>query len=147
MQNNVHGVFFFDAASHGHSQGDAGLVETRDIIMAIVALLSTGGFFGTLRQLYLARPDHQKIKAEREHLLAQVRATTIEQWQALADERQQEIVLLRERLTTIEASLEDTRAQLRTAQSQVSKLEGERVEWQRERKALLKRIEELEACR
>ncbi len=115
-------------------------METRDIIMAIVALLSTGGFLGSLRLLYLARP-------EREKLMADVRATTIEQWQQLADTRQEEIVDLRQRLAAVEACLEDTRAQLRTAQSQVSKLEGERVEWQRERKALLKRIEELEACR
>ena len=80
MQNSLHGVCFFDAASHGHSQGDAGLVETRDIIMAIVALLSTGGFLGSLRLLYLARP-------EREKLMADVRATTIAQWQQLADDR------------------------------------------------------------
>lgn len=122
-------------------------METRDIIMAVVALLSTGGFLGTLRQVYLARPDHQKIEAEREHLLAQVRATTIEQWHALADERQQEITLLRERLGAVEACLDDTRAQLRAAQKQVAALEMERVQWQQERAALLKRIEELEGRR
>lgn len=112
-------------------------METRDIIMAIVALLSTGGFFGTLRQLYLARPDHQKIEAEREHLLAQVRATTIEQWQQLADTRQEEIVDLRQRLAAVEACLEDTRAQLRAAQARVWVLETER-------EGLLARINELE---
>ena len=127
--------------------GDAGLVETRDIIMAVIALLSTGGFIGTLRQIYLAKPDRQRVEAEREHLLAQVRATTIEQWHALADERQQEIALLRERLSTVEACLDETRAQLRAAQKQVAALEMERVQWQQERKALMQRIEELEGRR
>lgn len=127
--------------------GDAGLVETRDIIMAVIALLSTGGFIGTLRQIYLAKPDRQRVEAEREHLLAQVRATTIEQWHALADERQQEIALLRERLSTVEACLDETRAQLRAAQKQVAALEMERVQWQQERKALMRRIEELEGRR
>ena len=129
------------------AMGDAGLVETRDIIMAVIALLSTGGFIGTLRQIYLAKPDRQRVEAEREHLLAQVRATTIEQWHALADERQQEIALLRERLSTVEACLDETRAQLRAAQKQVAALEMERVQWQQERKALMRRIEELEGRR
>ena len=129
------------------AMGDAGLVETRDIIMAVIALLSTRGFIGTLRQIYLAKPDRQRVEAEREHLLAQVRATTIEQWHTLADERQQEIALLRERLSTVEACLDETRAQLRAAQKQVAALEMERVQWQQERKALMRRIEELEGCR
>ncbi|MEN6547033.1 MAG: hypothetical protein ABFE07_13435 [Armatimonadia bacterium] len=122
-------------------------METRDIIMAVIALLSTGGFLGTLRSLYLAKPDRQKAEAEREHLMAQVRATTIEQWHALADERQQEITSLRERLVAVEACLDETRTQLRAAQKQVAALEMERVQWQQERKGLMQRIEELEGRR
>lgn len=98
--------------------------------MAIVALLGTGGFLGSLRLLYLARP-------EREKLMADVRATTIAQWHELADARQEEIVDLRQRLAAVEACLEDTRAQLRTAQAQVWVLE-------KEREGLLARINELE---
>ena len=128
-------------------RGDAGLVETRDIIMAIVALLSTGGFLGTLRQLYLAKPDREKTEAEREKLLSDVRTTTIAQWHELADARQEEIITLRERIAALESCLEDTRAELRTAQGQVAVLETERVQWQQERAALLKRIEELEGRR
>lgn len=112
--------------------------------MAVIALLSTGGFLGTLRSLYLAKPDRQKAEAEREHLMAQVRATTIEQWHALADERQQEITSLRERLVAVEACLDETRTQLRAAQKQVAALEMERVQWQQERKGFMQRIEELE---
>jgi chromosome segregation ATPase len=105
--------------------------------MAIVALLGTGGFLGSLRLLYLARPDRQKTEAEREKLMADVRTTTIAQWHELADARQEEIVTLRERIAALETCVEDTRRQLREAQARVWTLETERV-------TLLRRIDELE---
>lgn len=121
-------------------KGDAGLVELQDVIMAIGAVLGTSGFLGTLRLLYLARPDREKTEAERDKLLADVRATTIAQWHELADARQEEILGLRRRLTIVEECLEDTRAQLRIAEGKVLVLEAER-------ETLLRRIDELEGRR
>lgn len=119
-------------------------LDTSDIIMAIVAVLGTGGFLTSLRALYLARPDREKTDAERERLMSEVRSTTIAQWHELADSRQEEIIALRERLAAVETCLDETRVQLRVAQAQVAVLETERIQWQQERMSLLKRIEELE---
>ena len=75
-------------------------------------------------------------------------------WRDLADAREREALVLRERLTSVEQRLTETERLLEVErerntvlENKVEALEKERAAWRRERSALMKRIEELEGCR
>ncbi len=112
----------------------------------------------------------QEVLREQVLVAAEERAVEValKAWQGLASEREQdahksrqEAQLLRERLTKFECQLEGAFARLEKTESElqterdrntvlenkVDALEKERAAWSRERAALKRRIDELEACR
>ena len=112
----------------------------------------------------------QEVLREQVLVAAEERAVEValKAWQGLASEREQdarksrqEAQLLRERLTTLECRLEEAVGRLAKAElelqterdrntvleAKVNELERERAGWRRERAALRKRIDELEACK
>lgn len=147
--------------------------DTLAIIAAIVAVLSGGSGLVAWYQVWSQnRTAREDRRLQHDLSLEEVRQTAaeavLESWQALATERQREADVarddadkLRERLRQVEIRLTETERRLAdterkleeethksmTLELKLATLEKERESWRRERAALMKRIEELEACR
>lgn len=149
------------------------MTDALAIIASIVAVLSGGSGLVAWYQVW-AQSRTQREDRQLQHALSldEVRQTAaevaLEAWQALATERQREADVakaeadkLRERLRQVEVRLTETERRLTETEKKLEAethksmmlelklvaLEKERASWQRERAALMKRIEELEACR
>jgi uncharacterized protein HemX len=128
------------------------------IIVAVIAAVLGGSGGGFVVGRYRAKTEREQVLATAAQAATAVALTA---WRDLADAREQEARVLRERLTEVECRLteterrlSETERQLRTAQErnaklevQVAALERERASWRQERAKLMKRIEELEACK
>ena len=135
------------------------------ILVAIIAAVLGGSGGGFVVGRYRAKTEREQVLATASRAATEVALTA---WRDLAAEREreaeksrQEALVLRERLTEVECRLTETERRLTETERQlqaerdrnsvleakVTSLERERARWSKERAALMKRIEELEACR
>ena len=128
------------------------------IIVAAIAAVLGGSGGGFVVGRYRAKTEREQVLATAAQAATAVALTA---WRDLAAEREREAQLLRERLTEVECRLTETERRLTETERQlqaerernsvleakVTSLERERARWSKERAALMKRIDELEACR
>ena len=128
------------------------------ILVAIIAAVLGGSGGGFVVGRYRAKTEREQVLATAAQAATEVALTA---WRDLAAEREREAQLLRERLTEVECRLLEAERRLTETERQlqaerdrnsvleakVTSLERERARWSKERAALMKRIEELEACR
>ena len=128
------------------------------IIVAAIAAVLGGSGGGYVVGRYRAKTEREQVLAAAAQAATEVALTA---WRDLAAEREREAQLLRERLTEVECRLLEAERRLTETERQlqaerdrntvlenkVEALEKERLAWRQERARLMKRIDELEACR